>query len=135
MTTPRRLRAGDVILLFDGTIRPPKHKRFICVVAQEGWLLRINSQRHFRPHLPVLATDAPGWLDHDSFVELRGIIEHDTAEITESLALGDSRVLGCLSPAIARALTVAVQAAATFTPNDAAAIIAALEAEYGQQQA
>lgn len=132
MSVPKGLRTGDVLVLFDGTVRPPKHKRFICVVASEDWLLRINSQRHFRPHLPVRVSDAPDWLDHDSFVELRGAIEHDPSEIMEAITRRDARVLGRLTPATAQTLIEAVRNAPTFTPWDAAQIVASLQAEYGE---
>lgn len=125
------LRPGDVILLLDGTVRPPKYKRFICVVAAEGWFLRINTERHFRPHLPVRVRDNPGWLDHDSFVELRGVIEHDPVEIAEALCCNDARVLGRLIPATASDLAAAVLAAPTFREDEAAQIVAALRAVYG----
>ena len=130
MSAATGLHAGDVILLFDGTIRPAKHKRFICVVAAEGWFLRINSERYFRPHLAVKASENPGWLDHDSFVELRGIVEYDLDAIQEAFSRRDARNLGRLLPETASALIEAVLQAPTFTQAEAARIEAALRTEY-----
>lgn len=125
------MRAGDVILLFDGTIRLPKHKRFICVVAADGWFLRINSERHFRPHLLITVRDNRECLDHDSFVELRGVIEHDIDDITNALGSNDARLLGRLSDATANALIAAVRSAPTFTVAESACIVESLKAAYG----
>jgi len=124
------LRPGDVVLLFDGMVRPPKHKRFICVVAAEGWFLRINTQRHFRPHLPVQVAQNPGWLDHDSYVELRGVIEHDPVEVAEALTRGDARLLGRLSWATMLVLVAAVTNAPTLPKAQSEAIVSALRTAY-----
>lgn len=124
------LRPGDVILLFDGTIDPPKHKRFVCVVAAEGWFLRINSRRHFRPHCPVMARENPGCLDHDSFIELRGIIDYDLAEVAQALEASDARILGRLGAKAAESLVKAVRDAPTFTATEVTMIVGALESAY-----
>ena len=52
----------------------------------------------------------PGCLDHDSFVELRGVIEHDPSEVLEALDRGDARILGRLSAGTVQDLIAAVHA-------------------------
>ena len=127
MTAPA-LRPGDVVLLFDGTVRPPKHKRFLCVVVAEGWFLRINSRPHFPPHVPISAAANPGCLDYDSFVELRGVIELDMGELAEALDRREARILGRIGAWTAAALVAAVEAAPTLNAAEKAAIAAALRA-------
>jgi hypothetical protein len=100
------------------------------VVAAEGWFFRINSKRHFRPHFAIAASDNPGCLDYDSFVELRGIIEYDLEEIAEAMSRADARVLGRISAATASAMIAAVRAAPTLTTDEAVRIIGALSASY-----
>ncbi len=125
------MQAGDVILIYDGTIRSPKHKRFVCVVAAEGWFLRINSERHFRPHLLIIARDNRECFDYDSFIELRGIIEYDIDGVVSALDCSDARILGRLSSDTVKKLIVAVQSAATFTSMESVTIVESLKAAYG----
>ena len=79
------LAVGDVIVLYDGLIDSPKNKFFLCVSVEDGWYLRINTQSHWKPHFMLSATENT-CLDHDSFLELRGVIEHDDLLIEESIA-------------------------------------------------
>ena len=81
-------QAGDVIRIWDGTVRPAAHKRFLVICPDAGWLLRINSQPHWRPHWPLSAAANPECLDHDSFLELRGIIEYADTELENAEHLG-----------------------------------------------
>lgn len=120
------LRTGDVVALFDGTVRPPKTKRLLCVAVGQGWFLRINSNPHFRPHCPIGVQDNPGCLDHDSFVELRGILDWDMAELADQLASQEAQILGRIGAQTARSLAQAVAAAPTLRADEIEVIVALL---------
>ena len=120
------LQPGDVIAVFDGTTRPPKTKRLVCVVAADGWFLRINSNPHFRPHHPLDAVQNPGCLDHDSFVELRGVLELDLGWLADAMHRREASILGRICAAAANDLAVAVEAAPTLNRSEKDTIAAAL---------
>ena len=69
------LSAGDVVVLFDGTIRPPKHKWFVAVYVTEGWFFRLNSSPHWRPNFKLLQSENP-CLEKDCFIEMNGKPQH-----------------------------------------------------------
>jgi hypothetical protein len=77
--------AGDIVLLFDATTRPPKPKLFLCVDAEECWFFRINTKPHWRPNFPLPLKGNEHCLDHDCFLELNGIIEYYEIEVEEAL--------------------------------------------------
>lgn len=108
--------------MFDGTVRPPKHKRMVCVCGGDGWFLRINTQTIWRPHVLIRAVDAPGCLEYDSYIELRGILDMDLAALSDDLECGDARILGRLGLAALQALIAAVQGAPTLPVNEKLAI-------------
>ena len=66
------LSTGDVIWVFDRTTNPPKSKMMVCLSFDDGWFLRINTNK-FRPAVAVDKTRNP-WLDHDSHVECNLLI-------------------------------------------------------------
>jgi hypothetical protein len=121
------LRAGDVVRLFDGTTAPPKEKRFLCVCATEGWFLRINSRPHWRPNLRLPHTGNETCLSHDSFLELRGIIEYDALEIEGSLR-EPANHLGQLSLQTIRDLIAHLPTVKTLPATERDTIIAELAA-------
>ena len=82
---PVPLNVGDVIRIYDGTTDPAKMKRFLCVLVAEGWFLRINTKAVWKPHFPLLHAGNEHCLDHDCFLELRGIIEYDDYSIESAL--------------------------------------------------
>ncbi|MGE8128946.1 hypothetical protein ACQKQD_18395 [Methylobacterium sp. NPDC080182] len=82
---PVPLNVGDVIRIYDGTTDPQKMKRFLCVLVAEGWFLRINTNAFWKPHFPLPHTGNEHCLDHDSFLELRGVIEYDDYSIESAL--------------------------------------------------
>jgi hypothetical protein len=118
---------GEVVLIFDGTTRPPKYKRLLCV-SDDGWFLRINSKPLFRPHLEIHVADNSRCLDHDSFVELRGVLDLDLPSLAQDLLSGDAKLLGPIGSATVSNLKAAVAAAATLTPDEKARIDRALAA-------
>jgi len=115
--------AGDVIRIYDGTVNPPAHKRFVCVYPVDGWMLRINTQPHWTPHFPLLLSDNPGCLDHDCFLELRGVVEYIQSEID------NGEPLGRLSDQTIAALVAHLPSVVTIALDQCRIIIAALEAE------
>jgi hypothetical protein len=117
------LRPGDVVAVFDATTRPPKTKRMIAVAVAEGWFLRINTRELWRPHLPMAARENPGCLDHDSFIELRGLLDLDMDELSEMLDRREAQVLGRIGAATARALVAAVGATPTFRAAEVERIV------------
>jgi hypothetical protein len=118
---------GEVVLIFDGTTRPPKYKRLLCV-SDDGWFLRINSKPLFRPHLEIYVADNLGCLDHDSFVELRGVLDLDLPSLGQDITSGAARLLGQIGSATVSNLKAAVAAAVTLTPTEKARIDQALAA-------
>lgn len=118
------LRAGDVIRLWDGTIQPPDFKRFVVICPDEGWLLRINTKPHWRPHWPISAQANPGCLDHDSYIELRGVIEYTQAELDEA------EFLGALCDDALEDLVDHLPTVETFTEDECDLMVAALNAAF-----
>ena len=112
---------GDVVLIFDGTTSPPKHKRLLCV-SDAGWFLRINSKPLFRPHLAIFVADNQRCLDHDSFVELRGILDLDLPSLEQDIIDNVARVLDKIGSATRSSLKAAVAAAVTLTRHEKAEI-------------
>ena len=81
------LRPGDVILVLDRQVRPPKHKLLICVDREKQHFLRINSKPRWRPHHALAASESP-FLNHDSFGELRQLVRPYAYEIEQADPLG-----------------------------------------------
>lgn len=127
-----RLRPGDVVSVFDGTTRPPKTKRMIAVAIADGWFLRINTRAVWRPHLAMALRDNPGCLDHDSYIELRGLLDLDMDELAEQLSRREAQVLGRIGIATARALVAAVRQAPTLRADEVSRIVAELRELTGQ---
>jgi hypothetical protein len=119
------LEVGDVIRIFDNTIAPPDYKRFLCLNVAEGWFFRINSRPHWRPNFPLPFHGNEHCLDHDSFAELRGIIEYIQSEIDDALRYPANH-LGKLSEETIRALAAHLPSVITLTPDEKAKIIANL---------
>lgn len=118
---------GDVIRLFDGTTKPPKPKRFICVYAGEGWFLRINTESHFKPCVPLRQAEFPKILEHDSHLELRAPIEFADEEVEK--ARNDPKAyLGRLTAPQMRIVRDFVQDAKAFTPIEKRRIVDELNA-------
>ena len=62
------MRVGDIYLIENGDIYPPKKKFSICVCVREGYFLLINSEnRAMYKCAPILKADHP-FLSHDSFI-------------------------------------------------------------------
>lgn len=121
------LREGDVVRLFDNTTNPPKSKLFLCVDAGEGWFLRINTKPIWPPHFPLPRAGNEHCLDHDSFLELRGVIEYYEIEIDEALRYPNNH-LGPLSDATIRAIIAHLPGVKTLTADEQKRIIDNLSA-------
>ncbi len=81
-------KPGEVVLVWDREVHPPKYKRLICIDPSKQYFLRINSKPTYRPHHPLEAVDAD-FLDHDSYVELRQLVRPFAYEIAEAEHLGN----------------------------------------------
>jgi hypothetical protein len=103
--------------MWDGTIVPPGHKRFIVVYAADGWLLRINTKSVWKPCWQLSAAANPGCLDYDSWLEFRGVIEYLPSE------LDDAEHLGRLSDSTLQALVAYLPSALTLTAEQIEQII------------
>lgn len=105
MVAPR-----DVIRVWDRHTHPNKWKRHICVCPTKQLFLRINSDPIFPPHHFLPKVSNP-FLDHDSYVELQGLVRHFAYEI------GRSEHLGRMSIHEARMLVEAAWKADTLTED------------------
>jgi hypothetical protein len=121
------LEAGDVVLLHDGTVTPPKTKLFLCVDVEDCWFFRINTKRHWKPNFPLPLRGNEHCLDHDSFLELRGIIEYFDIEVEEALKYPHNH-RGKLSDDTLRALLNYLPTVKTLTTEEQDRIIANLTA-------
>jgi hypothetical protein len=115
-------KAGDVVRIWDGSIRPPDYKRFVVIWPDEGWVLRINSNPRWKPNWPLSAADNPGCLDHDSYLELHGIVEYTADE------LNNAELLGYLADGTIEDLIELLPTILTFTEEECEAMVAQLEA-------
>lgn len=107
--------------------RPPKHKRFLCVVPDLGWFFMLNTRDLWGASVELPAADAGGGLDHDSFAELGGLIELPAADLAAMLDDGRARRLGAVGRATLRRVRAAVEQADTLSEADRAIVLAALE--------
>lgn len=120
------LTAGDIVVLFDGTISPPKYKWFLAVYVAEGWFLRLNSRAHWRPNFKLLRQENE-CLASDCYIELSTILEFYEGEIDESLRYPDNHK-GRLADDTIHALITHLPGVATLTPEEIAIIIRELKA-------
>lgn len=111
---------GDVIWLYDGTIRPRKRKMCVCLCPEQGLFFRINTKSQWKPCVFISKAEH-SFLLHDSHVECNGPLEIDDTSIEESLRV-DS-ILGRLSAGAIKAIVKTVEASKTITPADKAIII------------
>ncbi len=123
------VRVGDVVLVFDGTIKNPKHKRLICCCA-DGIFLRINTKSIFRPCVLIEASDNLGCLEYDSYVELRGVIDHDMEELERAILDGGARVLGRIGTQTAALLVDQIRASFTLTQIEIRQLVESLASEF-----
>lgn len=116
------LVAGDVIRLWDGNVRPPAYKRFLVVYPEDGWLLRINSQPHWKPNFPLLHAANAACLDRDCFLELNGVIEYIQSE------LDNADILGRLSDATLQNVIAHLPTVYTLSEADCTVMVGAISA-------
>lgn len=115
-------QAGDVIRLWDGTVRPPAFKRFLVIHPTEGWLLRINTKPVWRPHWALSALKNPSCIEHDSWLELNGVIEYLPSELEEA------HHLGSLSAETLYSLISVIKITGTFTTEEQEVMVEQLKA-------
>jgi hypothetical protein len=71
--------------------------------------------------------DNPGCLDHDSYIELRGVLEVDVDYVQTSILDGDARILAPISVTTAMALAEEVAKAITLNEREKALIVGNLK--------
>lgn len=104
----------DVIRVFDTQISEPKWKRFICVSPERRLFLRINSNPYWPPHVKIREAENRGFLDHDSYVELTGLVRVPIFEFNRAIARSDNP-MGRVTESVAREIAFAAQRAATLS--------------------
>lgn len=92
------LNAFEVIWLPDTTARGQRKTRMmVCLVPDEGFFLRINSDKRHVPNTPLLKHPLHSFLERDSFVECNLLtISDDWIEE----AISNSGVVGFLDPSM-----------------------------------
>ena len=120
------LTAGDIVVLFDGTVRPPKHKWFLAAYVAEGWFFRLNSNPRWRPNFELLQSEN-SCLENDCYLELNGKIEFWEGEIEQSLRYPDNHK-GRLSDDTIRVLITHLPTVKTLTPEEIETITNELQA-------
>ena len=118
------LKPGDVIKVWDGSIRPPDFKRFVVVCPHDGWLLRINSSTKWKPHWLISAAKNPECLKYDSYLELRGAVDFLVSE------LDDAQFLGALSDETLEDLIDFLPTVETLSEADCEKMLACLNAAW-----
>lgn len=68
--------------------------------------------------MPFPLADNPNCLDHDSYIELRGVLEIDLDYLYDCIAEGDAVVLGVIGVRTAIALREEVTKAVTLNPRE-----------------
>ncbi len=78
------IEVGEVILVHDPFVNPPKRKFQVCVSVSECLYLRINTRGHWNDSLkiPVARND---FLEQDRHIECGSLLEIDDYEIEEAL--------------------------------------------------
>lgn len=120
-------RVGDVIVIWDGTIRPPAPKMVICVSAEFGYYFRINTKPHWLGSIPLPKAPDHQFLDHDSYVECASILELDDFVIDESIR--EKGVVGRISTAMRRQIAEKVSGIALISADDKEILAKALRSD------
>ncbi len=102
---------GDVVLVWDAFVRPPKEKLHICISNEKQLFLRINSAPRYKPHLKL--DGSSDFLRHDSYVELTQLVRLRRYDID------NARTLGRVSKRQAAEIVAAAQSAKTLTADHA----------------
>jgi len=83
------MRVGDIYLVENGDIYPPKKKFSICVCVSEGYFLLINSEnRAMYKCTPILKADH-SFLSYDSFIGCSRFFRYTTEQLE-----GTARIKG-----------------------------------------
>jgi hypothetical protein len=110
------LKPRDVIKVFDSQMRAPNWKCLICVCERRRLFLRINTRPYWPPHVKIKLADCPGFLEWDSYVELRELVRVSATELRRALLQSDNP-LGRLSDPVARQIAFAAQQASTISDD------------------
>jgi hypothetical protein len=92
----------------------------VCVEAEKGYFLRINSRGHRQPAVPLLKKDHESFLQWDSFLECGGFLELDDYVIDQSLSA--QGVIGQISKKLFPQILAAVDTAEEISAQDKACI-------------
>lgn len=99
-----------MVLVHDRFTRPEKKKIHICICPEKQYFFRINSKPAYMPVYPLEASRCD-FLDHDSFVELNGLVRNSRVDLV------GARSLGRLSATVAAELDLAAQLAETMSSD------------------
>lgn len=114
------MRAGDIYLVENGDIYPPKKKFSICVCVREGYFLLINSEnRAMYKCTPILKADH-SFLNYDSFIGCNRFFRYTAEQIR------NAKPCGRLTFKEIRALRDHLETLSSFTQQDKALILESL---------
>jgi hypothetical protein len=115
--------AGEVIWVYDGSIRPPGDKMYVCLNPEHGIFFRINSKGHWAGSVAIYQASNP-FLTHNSFVECGSVLEVDDYSIDESVRRHG--VLGSVDASTRDRIIAEVTASKMLSDNDKAIILRGL---------
>ena len=115
------MRVGDIYLVENGDIYPPKKKFSICVCVREGYFLLINSEnRAMYKCTSILKADHP-FLSYDSFIGCNRFFRY-TAQQLEKAKYCDR-----LTHKELIELKAHLEALSSFTEQDKALILQSID--------
>lgn len=82
------LKIGDVFLIHNDEISPPKKKFSICVCSTENLFLLINSENRARYECIELKNQDYSFLKHDSFISCSRVFTYNISIIEKSKSIG-----------------------------------------------
>lgn len=82
------LKIGDVFLIHNDEIYPPKKKLSICVCSTKNLFLLINSKDRIGYECVTVKNLDYSFLKHDSFVSCSRVFTHNTSIIKKSKPIG-----------------------------------------------
>lgn len=117
----KSMRVGDIYLVENGDIYPPKKKFSICVCVREGYFLLINSEnRTMYKCTPILKVDH-SFLSYDSFIGCNRFFRYTTEQLEQA------KYCGCLTCKELRGLRAHLETISSFAEQDKALILQSID--------
>ncbi|MGP9820324.1 hypothetical protein ACTZWW_09940 [Salinarimonas sp. NSM] len=117
------LKPRQVIVIPDGTVRPPKPKMVACVEPTLGYFYRINTRR-WPPIVKLVRDPLHMFLDHDSYLECGDPLEIDDYVVRDSIARNG--IVGEIHESLCGEIIKLLTMATTLREEDRRRIIDAL---------